>query len=201
MVLLHIWRFLDNRHEVKTEKVNENEKVILAGIAIFGTLIYLDQHEWNHALDDSDTIPPFVSASDYIKLYYPLAQKYTANGLIDPVFSIAQSGIETAWGRSDAFCKGKNAFGIIADKSWKGKTIQPNASGRIYRAYNSVEESFADHAKVLQEPQYAPALDPLNSPDLITEAQNIVRVYDPGNANYPTLIAQTIKLVQSKILA
>lgn len=176
----------------------KTEKVILTGAAILGTLLYLDQKAWGKALDggSSDIIPPFYSPTDFIKLYFPLAEKYSANKQIPPEFTIAQAGIESGWGTSYKFTHFKNVFGIkTGGKSWTGAT-----DGKGFRAYDSVEDSFADHERILQEPRYASAMDPLNASDPVAFAQIVGSIYTPDPGYTDTLI-KAINIVQSKILS
>lgn len=74
-----------------------------------------------------------------------------------PSVSLAQAALESNWGKSDLAVKGKNLFGIKADKSWKKETITINTSeyvsgkkimvDAVFRKYDSWADSVADHGE------------------------------------------------------
>ena len=178
--------------------MDSTTKFVLGAGGTLALLLFLDQRAWSKALtssgDKQDVIPPFYSPTDFIKLYYPLAVRYNAGGSIPAVFTIAQAGIESAWGTSYKFMHFRNVFGIKAGKNWPGDT-----DGKGFRAYDSVDDSFADHADLLsKDPRYASALDPLNASDPITFAQIIAPIYTP-DAGYADLLKRTIKKVDTII--
>lgn len=93
-----------------------------------------------------------LSPSDYIKKYFPLAQATQNNYLVPSVFTISQAGLESAWGNSEIARNANNHFGIKADSFWKGPVYNYAVkSGTIvpFRKYNSVQDSYNDHAKFL----------------------------------------------------
>jgi flagellar protein FlgJ len=77
-------------------------------------------------------------------------------------FTLAQAALESSWG---ARAPGNNLFGIKADRSWKGATVDVPTHEvfkgvRIavtdkFRAYASWAECLADHAKFFRDnPRY-----------------------------------------------
>lgn len=72
--------------------------------------------------------------------------------------TIAQAILETGWGR---YSVGNNIFGIKASPSWTGKTItcktgevvngQPVIVNGTFRAYDSIADSIADHARLFAD--------------------------------------------------
>jgi flagellum-specific peptidoglycan hydrolase FlgJ/phage-related protein len=85
---------------------------------------------------------------------------YKTHGLF-PSLTIAQSVQESGWGLTSGLAsKGHAAFGIKADKSWKGKvyngkTFEYGSQGKYYindgfRAYDSIDESIVDRAAFLK---------------------------------------------------
>jgi len=93
--------------------------------------------------------PGAGDAVAYIKKYFPLAKQTEKLYAVPALVTIAQAGIEGQWGSSNVAVNAKNHFGIKADPRWKG------ASFGAYRKYNSVEDSFTDHAKFLAvNPRY-----------------------------------------------
>jgi len=135
--------------------------------------------------------PPFSSPTDFIKLYWPFAKQYSAGGSIPALVTIAQAGIESGWGTSHKFMYYNNVFGIKAGGNWAGET-----DGKGFRAYDSIEDSFKDHANLLShDTRYSKAFDPLNVPDAFTFAQIIAPIYTP-DAGYFDLIKATMQKIQ-----
>jgi flagellum-specific peptidoglycan hydrolase FlgJ len=74
---------------------------------------------------------------------------------------MAQAILESGWGKSGLATKGKNLFGIKANKGWTGPvvemtTTEDGPSGKYrtkakFRAYNSFAESMKDHGRFLKE--------------------------------------------------
>lgn len=116
-----------------------------------------------------------MTAKDFVNLYGSFANTIERETGIRAVFILAQAALESGWGKH---APGFNFFGIKAGKSWKGKTqlltttevlndpnaefpevlsVEQRADGKYryrvrayFRAYDSAEESFRDHAALLQ---------------------------------------------------
>ena len=95
----------------------------------------------------------------------PIAQDNYNDYGIFPSVTIAQAIHESAWGKSDLSVKANNLFGVKADSSWKGQTIDMLTQEHIngsnitvmakWRKYDSFEDSVKDHGKFLKEnPRY-----------------------------------------------
>jgi flagellar protein FlgJ len=73
-------------------------------------------------------------------------------------FTLAQAALESSWGTEAA---GNNLFGIKADRSWKGPTVDFRTTEHMggkdvklvdrFRAYDSWLASMVDHAQFLQK--------------------------------------------------
>ena len=74
--------------------------------------------------------------------------------------TIAQAILESGWGKSGLTVKGNALFGIKAGKSWSGKVYSAKTQEcydgvnfttitALFRAYDSWEESVADHSALL----------------------------------------------------
>lgn len=61
---------------------------------------------------------------------------------------LAQSALESGYGKSELTKKYNNYFGILADKSWTGKKIT-FTNGFTYRVYESAMESVQDYINFL----------------------------------------------------
>lgn len=88
-------------------------------------------------------------------------KNYKEYGIL-PSITIAQSILESGWGKSQLSIDGNNLFGIKANTSWNGKSIEMETSENYndeivasFRVYDSMGESIKDHGKFLSEnPRY-----------------------------------------------
>ena len=116
----------------------------------------------------------FASPEEFVKHIYPLAEKAAARIGVDPKLVVAQTALETGWGKfmipredgSSSF----NLFNIKADQRWKGESAevqtlefrngQPKQERWPFRAYESLEQSMDDYVDFLSNnPRYQQALD------------------------------------------
>lgn len=111
----------------------------------------------NESLDFDGTVEHFVSQ------LYPLAKKAAAALGVDPRALLAQSALETGWGRklsSDHSGESSlNFFNIKADRRWQGDSVSvstlevrdgvPVRERADFRAYNSAQHSFDDYVDFL----------------------------------------------------
>jgi len=70
--------------------------------------------------------------------------------------TLAQAALESGWGTSYLSQVGRNFFGVRCG-SWNGNKIYAKdelGPKSCYRAYESVEDSFEDHSKVLMQSRY-----------------------------------------------
>lgn len=111
------------------------------------------------------------SPEAFVKSVWPHAQRTAQELGVDPKALVAQAALETGWGRRLAKNGGEatshNLFGIKAGSKWSGQRV--NAATHEYvggtrvseradfRAYGSIGESFADYARLLNNPRYAQA--------------------------------------------
>jgi len=92
-----------------------------------------------------------------------------ASGVPAPLI-LAQAALESGWGkreiRGENGAQSFNLFGIKADRSWKGPTVEittteyvdgePQKVRAKFRAYGSYDEAFTDYAKfITRNPRYA----------------------------------------------
>jgi len=109
----------------------------------------------------------------FVAKVWPHAQKIGRELGVDPRAIVAQTALETGWGRSTISANGQTAhnyFGIKATGGWRGGSVatatQEFANGGFrteraaFRAYDGVEQSFNDYAALLKRsPRYAEALN------------------------------------------
>lgn len=129
-----------------------------------------------------------MKPKEFISKYADAITRSTYGTNLFPSVAIAQAAMETGWG-AHTIGNAHNLFGIKASPGWKGKVISATTfeylngvkttftgTGNVYnsysaaisagahaqtlfRYYNSDEESFRDHAKLLTETTcYAPAM-------------------------------------------
>ena len=143
--------------------------------------------------------PEFTDKKSFIETLLPYAKK-TAQALgVSPVVLIAQSALETGWGKK--IINGVdnqsslNLFNIKAHRSWQGDTVAKNSleveNGvgikRLsnFRSYDSLADSFEDYGRfITTNRRYQPALQQ-NEGDhrYIEELQNAGYATDPKYAD------------------
>lgn len=82
---------------------------------------------------------------------------YDKYGIL-PSITVAQAILESGWGQSKLTKDSNNIFGIKADSSWNGESIEVMTSENYndnikakFRKYNNIVESIKDHGKFLSE--------------------------------------------------
>ncbi|MCW8955998.1 MAG: flagellar assembly peptidoglycan hydrolase FlgJ, partial [Gammaproteobacteria bacterium] len=126
-----------------------------------------------HQANEPDAIN-WEKPEDFIDDLWPHAVKAGEELGVSPDVLIAQSALETGWGRyTRSFDNGQssyNMFGIKADQRWQGNTIRVSTleykDGAMqreqaqFRAYSSVAEAFNDYVDFIQShPRYEKALE------------------------------------------
>lgn len=100
--------------------------------------------------------------SAFISMLAGAAQECMRRTGIPASITLAQAALESGWGAS---VRGNNLFGIKADKSWTGRTVDVDThefikSQRVaivdkFRAYDSYADSMVDHGRfLLANPRY-----------------------------------------------
>ncbi|BDD39015.1 N-acetylmuramoyl-L-alanine amidase [Streptococcus ruminantium] len=93
----------------------------------------------------------------FIDVLIPVIKQTSKVHSILPSVMLAQAILESAWGTSHLATKGNNLFGIKADETWTGDTIEIvtneyrngelKQEKQLFRKYNSWKESIADYGK------------------------------------------------------
>ncbi len=153
---------------------------------------------------------PIETPQDFVHSLYPIAQEVAQELGVDPRVLLAQSALETGWGRQLANRPDgrstHNLFGIKADARWDGEraTVSTleyrDGVARLekasFRAYGSYEESFRDYVKFLQEnPRYSEALDVAHSPEAFAR-----RLQEAGYATDPVYASKITGVMNSPIM-
>jgi flagellar protein FlgJ len=158
------------------------------------------------SIQDDVMIKGVNSPEDFIQMLTPYAKKAAAVLGVDYQVLIAQSALETGWGKhviKDSYGKQSfNLFNIKADSRWEGKAVNVPTIEYVngiaeketasFRRYDSIAESFIDYQKFLTQPRYEKALASTNSSDFINGLQNAGYATDPLYADKIQRIIDTV---------
>ena len=99
-----------------------------------------------------------MQREDFIEMVEPIAIDVYEKYGIYPSVTISRAAIESNWGKSELSKEYFNLFGIKADKSWDGRTVNMNTKegyndteNAAFRRYRSYKESIYDYGKFLSE--------------------------------------------------
>lgn len=158
-------------------------------------------------LPAADTSPVWDSPDAFVQDLWPHAQQAGAQLGVPPEVLVAQSALETGWGRSvPSRADGSNSFtlfGIKADAGWHGDQVKvPTLEFRngamhreqaSFRAYDSVGQAFDDYVRFIQShPRYRQALEKGYDPDSYArELQQAGYATDPDYASKISRVRQS----------
>lgn len=143
-----------------------------------------------------DIIPTDPQA--FVDTLYPYAKTIADQLGVDPAVIVAQSALETGWGKyviNDKYGRSSyNLFNIKADKRWSGGrinvatveykdglTVRENAN---FRRYQNISESFTDYAQfILNEPRYHSARQAQDDREYLRALQSSGYATDPHYAD------------------
>jgi len=155
-------------------------------------------HHSNIEITEQQQSPHWQTPEDFIKDSWPHAQRAAKALGVDPRAILAQSALETGWGKKiHATESGENSyslFGIKADARWQGKTVQFSTleyeSGAMqrqnaqFRAYDSLAESYQDYVSFLKSnPRYQQVFEASTVKDFSRALQDAGYATDPDYAN------------------
>ncbi len=165
----------------------------------------------NDPVQDSRVVRgSFDSQNDFVEQLMPLAEKYAADLGVDPRVLLAQSALETGWGkkinRDMAGVSSHNLFNIKADQRWSGGKVmvstleyekgRPLQQKAAFRSYSSFEESFKDYVEFLKSnPRYQQALS------RASDGAGFVRsLHEAGYATDPRYSEKVTTIMRSDLL-
>lgn len=116
----------------------------------------------------------WTSPEHFIEDIWPHAQRAAQALGVDPEVIVAQSALETGWGkylpRGEDGRNSFNLFGIKADQRWQGEQVEITTrefrhgvlqhEKAAFRAYDSVSQAFEDYVDfIIDSPRYQKALE------------------------------------------
>ncbi len=150
------------------------------------------------------------SPQEFVRRLYPLAERAAERIGVDPRMLLAQSALETGWGRRmiarpDGVST-HNLFGIKADERWSGPRANVNTTEyedgvvrlekAAFRSYDSYEDSFNDYVDFLEgNPRYREALN--NSHDAESFARHL---QEAGYATDPVYARKLTRVMHSNTM-
>lgn len=148
-------------------------------------------------ITDASILKGVDSPQDFIQAITPHAKKAAQSIGVDYRVLIAQSALETGWGKhvihdphgNQSF----NLFNIKADQRWEGKSVSVPTIEYVngiaqrekanFRRYASIDESFKDYQQFLSQPRYEKALSVTNdAQQFVKELQTAGYATDPKYA-------------------
>lgn len=133
-----------------------------------------------------------ADAKAFFEKYADMAKASEKEHDVPASVTLAQAALESAWGKSTLAANDHNFFGIKCGGSANCNNYQTReggAGGPIieagFRVYDSDEDSFLDHAKLLavDNPVYGPAFETDNADDFARALQDVGYATDPDYAN------------------
>ena len=132
------------KHKTKVMHIFK-KSICLAGIALFAWTGLHAQQQVRQTREE------------YIERYKAIAIDHMEHYDIPASITMAQGILESDCGNSSLARRSNNHFGIKCKSNWTGARVyhDDDAKGECFRSYESVEESFRDHAEFLDtSPRY-----------------------------------------------
>lgn len=193
--------FTSVQEDVKRQMLNlyattPGEAVAVAGAA----------NEASHHLDaGAETHWKPKSPEEFIRSIWPFAVDAAEQLGLDPVVLVAQSALETGWGKqlisTSSGNSSFNLFGIKASGNWQGESAAVNSlefrdgvavkKNSSFRVYDSLGASFADYVSFLKSnPRYQQALEKVDDNE-----QFLYELQDAGYATDPRYAEKIMGIV------
>ncbi len=152
----------------------------------------------------------FDSPEEFVSALRPGVEAAARELGVSPRILMAQAALETGWGQhlpADSGADSFNLFGIKADASWQGDSVQaqttefengqPDSCLANFRRYTDYSESVRDYVRFIQDqPRYADALNHGGS-----DQRYIQALSEAGYATDPHYAARVLQVADSSRLS
>lgn len=136
---------------------------------------------------------------EYVDKYKHIAIEHMERYGIPASITLAQGILESDSGNSNLARRSNNHFGIKCKSDWKGDRVyhDDDARGECFRKYDTVEESYEDHAEFLdQSPRYD-SLFAYSSSDYRSWARGLKAA---GYATAPDYAQRLVRIIEDNKL-
>ncbi|MFI3263768.1 MAG: glucosaminidase domain-containing protein [Rikenellaceae bacterium] len=136
---------------------------------------------------------------EYIAKYKDIAINHMERYGIPASITMAQGILESDCGNSRLATSSNNHFGIKCKSNWTGRSVNhtDDAPNECFRAYDSVEESYRDHAEFLDTSERYDSLFSYSSADYTRWAHGLKAA---GYATSPQYASALIKIIEDEQL-
>jgi len=133
---------------------------------------------------------------EYVEKYKSIAIAHMKRFGIPASITMAQGILESDCGNSPLARMSNNHFGIKCKKNWTGKKVyhDDDEKGECFRAYPTVEASYEDHAKFLDDSPRYDSLFAYPSNDYRSWARGLKAA---GYATAPDYAVRLIKIIEN----
>lgn len=142
---------------------------------------------------------PQTTREEYVEMYKGIAIAHMERYGIPASITLAQGILESSCGNSYLARMSNNHFGIKCKRDWKGDTISydDDAKGECFRKYDTVEESYLDHAEFLDKQPRYDSLFVYSSTDYKSWARGLKAA---GYATAPDYADRLIRIIEESKL-
>lgn len=133
--------------------------------------------------------------SEYIQKYYKIAIRHMLTYKIPASITLAQGILESGSGRSTLAVKANNHFGIKCKNDYNGPTYYKSDDKfhECFRKYNSVEESYEDHALFIAKRKPYESLFQYKVTEYKKWAKGLQKCGYATNKKYPDMLIDVIE--------
>ena len=153
---------------------------------------------------------PIETSEQFVNQLWPYAEKAAGQLGVEPKILLAQSALETGWGKfviKNSERSSFNLFNIKADSHWRGRQVkvqtlefeQGVAVKKMdgFRSYGSYQESFEDYVSFIKKnPRYQEAMKLTDEPGKYMQA-----LQQAGYATDPHYADKVMKIYNGKTLS
>jgi peptidoglycan hydrolase FlgJ len=161
---------------------------------------------------ENESKPPVAemdAMNKFIEAVLPYAKQAAELIGVDPKLLIAQSALETGWGKhiinNENGESSHNMFGVKSNKHWVGDEVvaqtleykedKPEVTKATFKAYPGYLESFMDYIKLLKTKRYGNVLENTDNP-----MKFLSELHQAGYATDPSYVTKVLSIYE-KIVA